>query len=271
MNDQARKFDKLARRISIISLSTPSDLVNPILPQLMDWDSQSWQISKAKVLANIRSPQLKADFQDLFGYWEKECPDVSGISVALAIRSSLITQAEAQQTQIDLVWTGPESNVIPFRRTDQALLELINAAKRKLLIVSFAVYKIQPVIDALEQALRQGVDIKIILENREESKGKVVFAGERAFGRDILAFAKLYGWPLEKRLLAEDAKHGSLHAKVAVADSEILFISSANLTEYAMSLNMEMGILIKGGELPGQVDKHFEELITLGFLERLHP
>lgn len=30
----------------------------------------------------------------------------------------------------------------------------------------------------------------------------------------------------------------------------IAFISSANLTEYALSLNMELGILVKGGNLP---------------------
>jgi len=50
-----------------------------------------------------------------------------------------------------------------------------------------------------------------------------------------------------------------LHAKLAVADGESLFISSANLTNAAMQLNMELGVLICGGELPAQVVKHFDE------------
>ena len=40
----------------------------------------------------------------------------------------------------------------------------------------------------------------------------------------------------------------------------------ANLTEYAMNWNMEMGVLIQGGELPTLVHQHFQELISLGYL-----
>jgi len=41
-----------------------------------------------------------------------------------------------------------------------------------------------------------------------------------------------------------------------------LFITSANLTDYAMNLNMEMGVLIRGGGMPKQVEGHFEGMIT---------
>jgi cardiolipin synthase A/B len=61
-------------------------------------------------------------------------------------------------------------------------------------------------------------------------------------------------------------RSGSLHAKCAVADDDLLFITSANLTEFAMNLNMELGILVRGGELPGQVRLHFERLIGAGAL-----
>jgi PLD-like domain len=44
----------------------------------------------------------------------------------------------------------------------------------------------------------------------------------------------------------------SLHAKCAVIDSNLLFLSSANLTEFAFNLNMELGVLIKGGSLPAR-------------------
>ena len=45
-----------------------------------------------------------------------------------------------------------------------------------------------------------------------------------------------------------DGRLGSLPAKVAVADGATLLISSANFTEYAMTLNMELGVLIRGSE-----------------------
>ena len=55
----------------------------------------------------------------------------------------------------------------------------------------------------------------------------------------------------------------------AQADGDTLFISSANLTRYATALNMELGVLIKGGDLPGRVASHFERLIENGTLRRM--
>jgi cardiolipin synthase A/B len=60
-----------------------------------------------------------------------------------------------------------------------------------------------------------------------------------------------------------------LHAKVAIGDQEILYISSANLTDYAMNLNMEMGIMVFGGKLPAQAQEHFDELIENGILAKI--
>ena len=48
-------------------------------------------------------------------------------------------------------------------------------------------------------------------------------------------------------------RHGSLHVKCAVADDAAALISSANLTEYAMNLNMELGLMVKGGDLPSSL------------------
>jgi len=49
------------------------------------------------------------------------------------------------------------------------------------------------------------------------------------------------------RILSFRRDHGSLHVKCAVADASVALISSANLTDYTMSLNMELGVLVKGG------------------------
>jgi cardiolipin synthase A/B len=58
-----------------------------------------------------------------------------------------------------------------------------------------------------------------------------------------------------------------MHAKCAVADEELLFISSANLTGYALALNMELGLLVRGGPLPAAVWTHFQRLIEGGVME----
>ena len=45
-------------------------------------------------------------------------------------------------------------------------------------------------------------------------------------------------------------------------DGEWLFLSSANLPGYAFSLNMELGLLVRGGKLPHDVAAHFDSLIS---------
>ena len=52
-----------------------------------------------------------------------------------------------------------------------------------------------------------------------------------------------------------------LHAKCAVADGRYLFVSSANLTEAALHLNMELGLLIRGGKQPSHVQQHLVWLV----------
>jgi phosphatidylserine/phosphatidylglycerophosphate/cardiolipin synthase-like enzyme len=66
---------------------------------------------------------------------------------------------------------------------------------------------------------------------------------------------------LDKRPTNPEGKRGSLHIKAAIADRKKLFISSANLTEYALTLNMEMGLLVYNQELANQIADHVNNLI----------
>jgi len=102
-------------------------------------------------------------------------------------------------------------------------------------------------------------------------KGENDFKSTGIVCAQVLEAAKLYIWPLEKRHVSTSGDFGALHAKLAVADGESLFISCANLTNAAMQLNMELGVLICGGDLPAQVEKHFDEIILTGVLKRVYP
>jgi phosphatidylserine/phosphatidylglycerophosphate/cardiolipin synthase-like enzyme len=64
-------------------------------------------------------------------------------------------------------------------------------------------------------------------------------------------------------------KLGILHVKCVIGDGRQLFLSSANLTKYAFSLNMELGVLISGGRTPQKVESIFEGLICQGILCRV--
>lgn len=53
-----------------------------------------------------------------------------------------------------------------------------------------------------------------------------------------------------------------LHAKCIVIDRSIALVTSANPTPAAYSRNIELGVVIRGGPLPGQIDDHFHTLIA---------
>jgi phosphatidylserine/phosphatidylglycerophosphate/cardiolipin synthase-like enzyme len=167
---------------------------------------------------------------------------------------------------LELVWTGPSAAGFGFRRTDQALLEVISRATRCLYVVSFVAYKVPHVAEALVRAAERGVAIHLILESEKESERRVTFSALEALGPQVVARSRVYCWPVERRQRSPSGVLPSLHAKCAVADGKVLFISSANLTEHAHDYNMELGVLIVGGELPSQVEAHLEGLIESGVL-----
>ena len=195
---------------------------------------------------------------------------VKAESVALALCAAADTAQHYRKAQsVDLIWTGPGVLEVPLRRTDQALLEVIDAARHWLLVVSFAVYKIPAITEALIRAFERGVRLRICIEAPEPSGQRMAYDTIQALGRDVQQRAEIYIWPRDQRLADPNGKVGSLHAKCAVADADLLFVSSANLTGYAMNLNMEQGARIRGGRLPGMVATHFARLIEGGVLKRV--
>lgn len=108
--------------------------------------------------------------------------------------------------------------------------------------------------------------LHICVEAPEPSGERIAYDTIAALGSPLTDWAGVYIWPQKKRPLDENGRHGSLHAKCVVADGQMLFLSSANLTEYAMALNMELGVLIRGGPLSGRAAGYFQQLMVNGIL-----
>jgi phosphatidylserine/phosphatidylglycerophosphate/cardiolipin synthase-like enzyme len=212
------------------------------------------------VATNASTPRMRALLDRLREHWQDN-PDLSAEALSLALLTAQRTAETVGRAQIiEVIWTGPSSASVPVRRTDQALYELIETAEREILIVSFAAYKVPRVIDALARALSRNVEIRFILESEGASGGRVSFDPSGALG-ELAERVQLYCWPAEKRAKDSKGRYGSLHAKCAVADRDLALFSSANLTEYALELNMECGLLVRGGAVPGRIMDHFRQLI----------
>ena len=256
------KSQDLLNQISAIANNVPLHLVKAMSVDIEGMSTDNWFYARNQVAQSMPQPNLRVQVGQLLDTWHRECPDLTPQSVALALLAAAQAAEQRRRSQsTSLVWTGPTSQGPALRRTDQALLQVINAAQQRLLVVSFAVYKIANIRKALVKAAERGVNIKICVEAPEPSEGKMTYDTIKALGKRVAKNATVYIWPKDKRPQTDDGKYGSLHVKCAVADEELLFISSANLTEYALTLNMELGVLIKGGSLPGDVAGHFSRLI----------
>jgi phosphatidylserine/phosphatidylglycerophosphate/cardiolipin synthase-like enzyme len=225
-----------------------------------------------KALEVTAEPRFRSVADGFVEAWRLHAPYVGSESVALALVSASTAADRCRHEQsVDLVWTGPDIQAIPMRRTDQVLLEVIESARRSLLIVSFAVYRIPAISRAIVQAANRGVLVKICVEWSDSDTSDTGYDTIRGLGQAVVAHTAIFAWPRENRPKDRHGRSGILHVKLAVADEALVFISSANLTEYAMNLNMELGVLVRGGQLPGKVVTHFNRLLSSGVLRPVVP
>lgn len=213
------------------------------------------------LLQQLPKPVWRQQLTELIGTWHKDSPTLQGESIATALCAAhhSIEQAE-KALSLEVVWTGPEVSRIPVRRTEQVLLQLIRNASEEVTLASFALYKVPTLTNALSAALARGIHVRIIAETTE-GDAFTPFGVEAGLGKEIAARAEVYEWDKAKRPKDNAGKHGSLHMKVAIADRQHLFITSANLTGYAMALNMEMGLLVHSRSIACQVSEQLDQLI----------
>ena len=231
--------------------------------------SSSWASARADILQGVSQPHYRALAGEFLDIWQRTAPDLSPQAVSLALHAAAISEkAHRDRLSVELVWTGPETQVVPLRQTEQVILQVIELAKERLLVVSYAVYKIPRVCGALVRAADRGVRLRIVVEAGDRQGTHSVQSKLAALGAAVAGRAEVYYWPAEQRPRNETEGQGVLHVKAAVADGRVLLLTSANLTENAFTLNMEMGVLVSGGGLPAQAERHFERLIDAGVLTK---
>ena len=166
---------------------------------------------------------------------------------------------EKAQEVVQLVWTGPDTNLVPVRRSEQVLLEVINSAQETLFIVSFVLVNIPAVEAAISDAVSRGVDVRMLLESEDKDNSSSFRATIERLQSEILGLT-IYIWPREKREGTEGG-FARVHAKCAVADQSNVFLTSANLTSAALDKNIELGVNIRGGSVPSTIHQQFVGLI----------
>ena len=206
----------------------------------------------------VPTPAFQASVGRLFEAWEAN-PGPNGLAVGSAVAAASHAHDEARRNpHLELVVSGPGSQLIKVRRTEQVLLEWIGKAAKEILLVTFALYMYDDLREALVAATTRGVDVTVLTEDPRDNPGFNGSPSKELSG----VMAQRLRWPADQR----PEKGAALHAKLAVIDGSTAFITSANLTKRAAGHNLEAGVLLRGGDIPGRLIAHVRELRKQGRL-----
>jgi len=199
----------------------------------------------------------------------REAKQVRPSELAAALRGASATAAiHGRRGSVELVWTGPSTGMVPVRHTEQVLCEVIESARNRLFVVSFVAFEVSSIIKALQDAAGRQVQVDILMESSTDRGGKVTVNSFKTM-KTAVPSANLYVWRVGSGKKDVFDFTGAVHAKCAVSDGKLAFITSANLTTAAMERNMELGVLVRGGHLPEELHRHLEALVATETVERI--
>ncbi len=134
--------------------------------------------------------------------------------------------------------------------TKRLYISSIKKAKERVWIAQAYFVPRRKLIRALSRAARRGVDVRIIVP--DSSDVKVV---------------DLATWPVIRKLVKKGVKvlrfkERMLHAKIAIIDSKLVTIGTANLDSMSFYWNLELNLIIRDPEIIKTAAKIFEDYIN---------
>ena len=196
---------------------------------------------------------------------------ISGTSAAAWLRT--VDAATSRAPRPDLVWSGPEVPGLHARDTRRVFEELLGSAERSVWASTYAFFDGPRAFQVLAQRMDAKANVSVtLLLNIQRKRGDTTAADQL-----VRRFADRFwntDWPgsskpsvyFDPRALELDGPAGVLHAKAVVIDDEVVFVTSANLTEAALDRNIELGLLVRDHALAASVSTHFRILIERGLL-----
>ncbi|WP_326587502.1 DISARM system phospholipase D-like protein DrmC [Streptomyces sp. NBC_01294] len=214
-------------------------------------------------LMTVQDPTASDAIRELYSAVERH-----GIpyAEAAAYLRGFVTGWTRQRDEVDVrtVWSGPATPGVPVRPTARVLVEVVGKAQRELLAMTYSARAYPPLSAALRAAVGRGVEVHIVVETKAGASG-LLDGPEPAKAFQGVSGVRLWHWAAERR----DHQRARQHAKLAVADRQVLWLGSANLTESGVRKNLEAGVLVTGGTAPQRAAEHIRELQRRGVLRPL--
>ena len=235
-------------------------------------------VSSLTLALLIPQEQLQLIFDELRELYQ------CGMTSPLFIRfiDILLEQRERLRSEtgrLELVMTGPAPPGSLNRDTAVVVRQMFLNANRSICICGFAVYQGKDIFAALAYRMEALPDLNVRMYlNIDRSHGDTT-PSELLLAKFQKRFRENQ-WPENMRLpevfydprpLVDDdaSKSACLHAKFVIADTQHVFLSSANFTEAAQQRNIEAGVLLDSSVLARGIEFHFQSLIDHGYLKKL--
>jgi phosphatidylserine/phosphatidylglycerophosphate/cardiolipin synthase-like enzyme len=199
---------------------------------------------------------------------------ISGPAAAGWLRT--VQRAAARTRKPDLVWSGPEVPGLHARDTRRVYEELMGSAERSIWASTYAFFDGPSAFQVLARRMEATPGLRVcLLLNLQRKRGDLTTSEQL-----VRRFADRFwtaDWPgssrpsvfYDPRALDPEGPGGVLHAKTIVADEEVVFITSANLTEAALDRNIELGVLLHDRPFALTICGYFRNLIDRDLLKPL--
>ncbi|MFH1318441.1 MAG: phospholipase D-like domain-containing protein [Candidatus Omnitrophota bacterium] len=146
-------------------------------------------------------------------------------------------------------------------------LNAINGAEESIFVVMYYVNwnpfekdsKPYAIIQALLEAHRRGVDVKVILDQTMDLTSE---QDEELSDWELFKAKNIYVYELFQREgidVSFDAPSVNTHSKVVIVDKKTVILGSSNWTETALSKNVESNLLIKSRNLAESLEADFRD------------
>jgi phosphatidylserine/phosphatidylglycerophosphate/cardiolipin synthase-like enzyme len=205
----------------------------------------------AAFVARLTPGQKQALFgDDALGFLQS-CSEYHALVAALSPRPveqnvlwavrAMVRQREGLESSLsraEIVVTAPEDIQVPARRTPSVVREMVQNAKREILVAGYAVSGGGGLVELLAGCSQRLASIKILCGDWTSDSG--------ASSADAFK-----NWPeaVRKPLVfipTRREKIGAMHMKVLIIDGEQILVTSANFTTRGMARNFEFGVRLSG-------------------------
>lgn len=185
------------------------------------------------------------------------------------------TAGATSATTSSLVWTGPEVHLSSARPTTAVVLELLQNARKSVLIAGYEFDHGAVLFAAVHEAMRDhGVKVSIFVDiNRVSTKNTNMDSYLAIQAYKFIDKNWPFGEPYPSLFCfpagTAAGSHKSMHAKCIVVDEERVLVGSANFTKRGHGRNVEVGVSVVDAALAKTLVNQFEQLVHAGHFAAL--